>query len=524
MKRRLSLAQQLFILQLAVIVLLVSAGAGLALLDARSNRESEARERVIAIASSLAQLPEVRAAVTQPDPSATLQPIAESVRGATRVDFVVFMATDRTRYSHPNPERIGESFIGTIEPALADEIHTEKYAGTLGPSMRTVVPIHADDGEVAALVSVGILQHEIGRQLRERIPTLVAVSLLALAVAAAGSYAISRRLRRQTLGLGPIEITRMFQHHDAVLHSVREGLLVVDPDGALVLANDEAVRLLGLSDGFEGRPVDELSLPEPLTELISSGLAREDELHVVGDRILVANQQPAYRDGRLLGVVTTLRDHTELEELSGELDSVRGFAEALRAQAHESANRLHTIVTMIELGQSERALEFATSELATAQQLADQLMSSVSEPALAALLLGKAAQAAEKGIEFAVTDDTSVGADTLIEPRDLVTVLGNLIDNAIDAALAAPAPRWVRVTALAEPGALVLRVADSGGGLDPAAVDVAFNRGWTTKTDGGGLGLALVRQVIDRHGGTVDVTGDGGAVFTVRLPYREGAS
>jgi two-component system CitB family sensor kinase len=225
--------------------------------------------------------------------------------------------------------------------------------------------------------------------------------------------------------------------------------------------------------------------------------------------------------------VVTLRDHTELQALTGELDSVRGLAESLKSQAHESANRLHAVVTLIELGRPDAAVEFATAELAAAQRLADQLLAVVEEPVLVALLLGKAAEAQERGVELVVTDDTAVRA-TLLDPRDLVTMVGNLIDNAVDAALAAPAPRRVTVTVRQAETDLLVRVADSGPGLDPGRVEQAFTRGWSTKPGGRphgrGLGLALVRQVVGRHDGRVEVANEGGAVFTIRLPLAAAAA
>ncbi|GAB3121722.1 sensor histidine kinase [Streptomyces calidiresistens] len=562
MHTRLSLARQLLLLQLAVIVLLLAGGTTLIALEVRRDSRSDAEQQALTLAVGLSRLPEVRTALKGPDPSAELRPTARAVREATGTDFIVFMTPEGIRYTHPDPTRIGGRFLGTIEPARRGEVVTEQYEGTLGTSVRAVVPIHDDpdgdgeaDGEVIGLLSVGILQDRIGSELRRRLAPVVWLAGGAMLIGAAGSWAVSRRLDRQTLGLGAAEITRLYEHHDAVLRAVREGLLIIAPDGRLVLANHPARRLLGLPAGAEGQPVAALPVRAPLDELLAAGESVTDRLCVYGDRVLVVNAEPIEKDGRRLGTVITLRDHTELEELAGELDSARGFADALRAQAHESANRLHTVITMVELGQTERAVEFATVEVAAAQQLADRMTASVTEPALAALLLGKAAQAAEKGVELVITEDTAVDADLTdpghgIAPRDLVTLVGNLVDNAIDAALAAPPPRRVTVTAALREGTrppggeeLLVRVADTGAGVDGDRVEEMFRRGWSTKrTDaahGRGLGLALVRQVIDRYGGSVEVTrGDAagggggregagapddgspapcGAVFTVRL-------
>jgi two-component system, CitB family, sensor kinase len=528
MRKRLNVAQQVFALTFTVIFLLVGTGAFLVFWEVRRDVRAHAEDRVLTLASALAELPEVGEALAEPEPAevtARLQPLATSVRVATGTDFIVFMTPDRIRYTHPVPERVGRPFVGTVAPALEGHAFTETYEGTLGPSVRAVVPVLDGEGELTALLSIGILQDKIGSELRRRLSPVVFVSAGALLVAAAGSYAVSRRLDRQTLGLGPEQLTRLYEHHDAVLHAVREGLLIVSPRGELVLANDQARRLLGLGDDPEGRPVTALGLHPPMARLLTSGEPVTDRLCVYADRVLVANQEPIEHDGRRLGTVTTLRDHTELEALAGELDSERGFTEALRSQAHESANRLHTVVTLVELGKPEQAVEFATGELASAQALTDRLTDAVEEPALAALLLGKAAQAAEKGVEFTVTEDTAV-APGRIAARDLVTLVGNLVNNAIDAALAGPPPRRVTVTARSEPGAagqLLVRVADSGRGVDSAHLGDIFGRGWTTKPavgpHGQGLGLALVRQVIDRYGGEVEVGSGpgGGAVFTVRL-------
>lgn len=524
-----SLAQQLLALQVLVITLLVAAGAAAEYVDTRRDIERDATQRVLAVVDSLAQSPEVVPAFTDFDLgrcSRQLQPLAEKVRSATGTDFVVFMTTGRIRCTHPNPAQIGGLFLGHIDQALAGVPLTETYTGTLGPSVRAVAPIVAADGSVLALVSAGITVDSVGRELRRELPTLVLVVIAALLAATAGTYLVSRRFRRQTHGLSPDELTEMYEYHDAVLHAVREGLLLVSRDRRLRLANDEAVRLLALSRDAVGRPVGELGLAESLTEVLRDGTDRIDEIHVAGGRVLVINQTTARWEGRDLGTVVTLRDHTDLEALAGELDSVRGFAEALRSQAHEASNRLHTVVTMIELGRPEQAVEFATSELAAAQLLTDHVMSAVEEPALAALLLGKAAQAHEKGVEFVVTPQSAVPGG-VIDPRDLVTVVGNLVDNAIDAAVAAPPPRRVSLSVRDDEDTLVLRVADTGTGLQGTDVRDAFRRGWSTKPSdrlhGRGLGLALVEQIIDRHGGSIAVTHDQGAVFTVRLPHVVGA-
>jgi sensor histidine kinase regulating citrate/malate metabolism len=506
-------ARQVFALQLLIVLVLIVVATVLAYVDARASQLDDARRRSVDIALSVADSPAVDAALGTPQPSRRIQPFAEEVRRDTGTDFVVVMGLDRTRYSHPNPALIGKKFIGDLGGAPQGKVFTQEYAGTLGPSMRAVVPVR-EGGDVVALVSVGIRLDKIDAAVWARVArlSLVAIGLLGLGIA--GAWVINRRLRRQTHGMGEQEITRMYEFYDAVLHAVREGLLLLDPDGRLQLANDEAVRLLGLPADARGR-----TLPELGVRLDPSG-AMTDEIHLLDDRVLLVSQAPAAWEGRVLGSVVTLRDHTELTEVTGRLDAVQQLSDTLRAQTHEAANQMHTVVSLIELGRPEEAAGFAVRQSLAAQGLADRVQGVGEAPVLAAILLGKTGVAAERGIELEVDPASSVEGLPL-DDSELVTVVGNLLDNAFDA-VAQAAERRVVVRLEADDRWLALDVDDSGPGLDADAAERAFERGWSTKPGdptGRGLGLALVAQVARRHGGTIEAgrSALGGARFSVRL-------
>jgi sensor histidine kinase regulating citrate/malate metabolism len=394
------------------------------------------------------------------------------------------------------------------------------------------VPVFDTGRHVVALVAVGITVDAISAELRARLWTLFAVAAAVLVVGVAGSLLVSARLRRQTRGAAPAELSSMFEYHEAVLHAVREGVVLIDRDGRVALCNDGARELLGSGEDLVGKPAAELDLPRDLAAAFTATEPCTDEIHVTETRVLVVNTAPVRSRDRAMGTVVTLRDHTELQTLTGELNSVRGFAESLRSQAHEAANRLHTVVSLVEIGRSEQAVEFATAELEIAQRLTDRVVGAVSEPVLAALLLGKAAEASERGVELTFTPDSAIeDVHSGIAARDLVTMLGNLIDNGMDAAIEAAGARegrpGVTVTARTEAGELFLRVADTGPGLAEDAMSEVFRRGWSTKPADGpvghGLGLALVGQAVRRYGGTIEIGRDVGAVFTVRLPLRRGS-
>lgn len=508
---RWSLAGQVFALQLVLLSLVTALWAGFAVLDARRDSDRTAIREVTDIAVSVAAAPSTVAAVRSPDPSALLQPVTERIRRETGMDFIVVMAPDRTRFTHTDPARIGKPFTGNIDRALAGATFTESYTGSLGPSIRAVTPVY-DDGQVIALVSAGVTRAAIGDRFAAQLPAILGVVVAGLLAAAAGSLLLNRRLRRQTRGLAPAQLWAMYEHHDAVLHAIQEGLMVFGPTGDRAeVVNDEARRLLDLPAG----PVTRADLPASLRRLGHRTV--RDETHVTADRVLLVNQDVVDLGRRAKGTVTTIRDHTELRTMLGELDTVRGFAESLRAQAHESANRLHTVVTMVELGRYREAVEFATAELELSQALIDRLMSEVGDPVLAALLLGKVNQAAERDVELTVTADTALDSAAPLSSREAVTLVGNLIDNAIDA-VAGSADAWVEVTARADTTALTVRVADSGPGLSPESFARAAERGYSTKARHHGLGLALVHGLVTRHGGTIGTVIAPESAITVRIP------
>ncbi|MEU5480916.1 SpoIIE family protein phosphatase [Streptomyces mirabilis] len=318
-----TVAGQVFLLQAILILALAAAAVAALMFQYRGDAEREARTRSLAVASAVAASPTVREALSRANPTVVLQPQAEETRRRTAVDFVVVMSPTGIRYTHPNPAQIGRRYIGNIAAAQHGGIVTETTAGTLGPSVRTVVPVTTNDGRVIGLVSAGITVKQVSLAAERQVPLVLAATGVVLSAATGGTALISRRLRRQTHGLGPTQMTRMYEHHDAVLHSVREGVLIVDSHGRLLLANDEARRLLGLRADGDGRPVTDLGLEPKAEQLLLSGRATTDEVIEVGDRLVAVSQRPMAQQPGLGGWVATLRDTTELSALMGRVEVVQ---------------------------------------------------------------------------------------------------------------------------------------------------------------------------------------------------------
>ncbi|ALS57100.1 sensor histidine kinase [Rathayibacter toxicus] len=517
-----SVAARLFATQLICIFLMGTAGVTVVAVNARDRAHEDARARGLLVAKTVANNPFVVSATQEADPSTDLQPYARAVMADTGIDFLTIMSPNGTRYTHRDPVQIGKTFLGTIAPALQGQTFTETYTGTLGPSVRSVVPIEKTDGTVVALVSAGVTLAAVDASFASQLQVVGWGVFGAIGLGALESWLLARYLRRVTGGRGPEQMSQMFVYYESVLHSMREGLLLVDDRARLVLANDHALQLLSLERLQTPAPISELELPEVLSELLRDAEPVTEFLLVVRERVLVVTKRPAASpDARPIGTVTTLRDRTELQRVSGELESMRTLSDALRSQTHEFSNRLHTIASLIELGRPEQALALAAGELNLSQRLADRVVASVHEPVVAALLLGKAAQARERGVELHFETHLEPG-DHRCETGDLVTVLGNLIDNAFDAAASSARERepWVEVyLGLSDARELVVQVSDSGPGVEVTAN--IFARGYSTKESGifgRGIGLALVQQVVARLGGTIEVSRHVGAVFTVQLP------
>ncbi|WP_425428475.1 SpoIIE family protein phosphatase [Streptomyces violens] len=365
-----SVAGQVFLLQLAVVVLLVAVTAALLVVQARRQATEAARTEVLTAGEAFANAPGIVAALDSPDPAAVLQPRTQEIRKRSGLDTLVVINTDGTRYTHPDPDQIGRKFIGTIGPSLAGRVTIENARGPVRPGgeanvVQSVVPIFRPDGSVAGMVSPSVTVADVNEKVERQLPVLFGAAGGALVLAAGGSALVSRRLRRQTRGLGPLEMTRMYEHHDAVLHSVREGVLIVG-DGRLLLANDEARRLLDLPPDAEQRQVTDLGLAPGTADLLASGRRVTDEVHLAGDRLLAVNVRPVdRRGGGPAGSVATLRDTTELRALAGRAEVARERLQLLYDAGVRIGTTLDVVRTAEELAEVAVPLfaDFVTVEL-----------------------------------------------------------------------------------------------------------------------------------------------------------------
>ncbi|MFE1027870.1 ATP-binding protein [Streptomyces sp. NPDC058818] len=511
---------QVLLMQLAIAAGVAVLATGLFLAPLGDQLDDQAMRRALAIAQTTAQQPQVvrDLRTTRPAPNGPVQRETERIRKATKAEYVVVMDRRGVRWSHTDPDRIGDVVSTDPGQALAGREIMEIDDGTLGRSARGKVPLRDGDGDIVGAVSVGIAYDSVRARLIHAIPGLFAYAGGALAVGALAAWLISRRVQRQTRDLAFSDIAGLLAEREAMLHGIREGVVALDRGGRVRLLNDEAQRLLGIGGEAVGCSPDEALGAGRTADVLAGRVTGTDLLTVRGQRVLVANRMPT-DDG---GAVATLRDRTELEQLGRELDSTRGLIDALRAQDHEHANRMHTLLGLLELEMYDDAVEFVGEVVGDHRVTAEQITERIQDPLLAALLVGKATVAAERGVVLWVSDRTRL-PDRLVDPGGLVTVVGNLVDNALDAVAGEPHAR-VEVELRARGRAATLRVRDTGPGIPAEHRELVFTAGWSTKEPPAhrqrGIGLSLVRRLAERQGGsaTVREAHGGGAEFVVVLP------
>ncbi|WP_277207238.1 sensor histidine kinase [Isoptericola croceus] len=513
-RRGLSLASQFLILQLCIVLLAVAAVAATSVAGADAAFRNEEGQRLLSAAENLAATSVVRNSLAEPGNEGLRSAAggqAETTRIVYGAGYVLVATIEATVHAdthgtegqsvptEDSPVASGQSWVGVRDDGAAHELVSH------------VPVLHADTGEILGFVVVAVKYPTPVQLFADAVPNLLVYLLLGGAIGVVGSLLLARRVTRQTLGLEPREIAGLVEHREAMLYGIKEGVVGIDAAGRVTIINDEAVRLLGLPDDGVGTALADLPLEESVLDVLAGRVQGEDHVVVQEDRVLVLNRMPVLVRGRDAGAVATLRDRTELTSLRRELDDSRTATDTLRAQAHEFSNRLHTIAGLVELGEFADVARYIHQASELREKLVHEVVASIGEPALAALLIAKSSLAVEQGARLHVTPDSALPpvGDTLA--YDLVTVVGNLVDNAIDAI---EPGGWVEVTVSTTGTRVDVIVRDSGPGIPASMVEAVFRQGVTTK-DGAtgrrgahqGIGLALVRMTCQRRGGGVEAAG-----------------
>ncbi len=539
----LRLATQILLLQLIIVALTLVVAFGLFAQFNHQRLDTQYGIHAMDIARVVASSPTVINNISRYDKPLTpspalvdelatgpIQSVATRVEQRTHALFVVVANTQGIRLAHPNRNLLGLHVSTDPSQALAGHDEVIQQSGTLGRAIVAKVPVlEPGSNRVIGMVSVGISMREPHAQFVRNLRVLAALGGVALLIGGIGSAALARRWRGLTLGLRPTEMTGMVRTQAAVLQGIGEGVLAVDTSWKTTFVNDEACRLLEI--GTEtGRPVDDIGLTPRVLEVFKAADSTHT-LAMVGERIVVVWARPVSREGRELGTVLVVRDRTDVESLTRQLDAVQVMSTVLRAQRHEFANRLHLLSGLLQGGHVGEGLQYLEEVLGSGP-LGSALpgIDSIRDTYLQAFLAAKAAAAREAGVALTIGENTWVPG-RLVLPVDATTVLGNLLDNAIDAVrMSGNDTKEVEVELLQQGTTLHITVADSGDGVAPDFVEHLFTEGRTTKPGSGipggrGIGLALSRQISRALGGDLRLASPGdagrrlrGAEFIARLP------
>ncbi|MCT7660145.1 sensor histidine kinase [Mycobacterium deserti] len=516
-----SLAGQFLVFQLVVVAVVLVAVAAVSVAQSTREFRDVRGARMIAVAENMASTPIVRDRYGDVGVAKVLAPEVDRAVALSGAGLAEIIDPGGTVLVSSDPSRTGSQV--DLGPSRADE--GRAWFGDLSidgvHSLVGEVPILADSGDVVAIASVSERYPSLWELMGASGERLLFYLGLGAALGMLASWLLSRRIKRHTRGLEIAEIASLADHREALLHSIREGVVAVNNEGDITLLNDSAQELLGLTDDAVGSHVTSVGLDPAVADFLLSGEDGRDVVIVTRTRVLALNRRAATSQGQRIGTVTTMRDSTELAALQGQLSSHKSVTDTLRAQTHEFANQLHTISGLVQLGEYDSVRDLVGTLTRRRAEINDAVTQRISDPAVAALLIAKTTLAAESGVSLEIADDSHLSALSPALATDVITLLGNLIDNAVDVSIGSR-PATVTV-GLDDGDGLGISVTDSGPGVPEHLREAIFSRGVTSKPEvpgGRGIGLALVRLVTAQHGGTVEVTDGptGGALFQVWLP------
>lgn len=482
------------------------------------------------LAETVAKLPVVRNGIKGSPKTGIIQrQVMNILDSSMDVDYIVVCGMDNVRFSHPNPHLVGEEFVGGDETRIlsGSDRYISTAVGTLGLSMRAFVPVFDYDGVTQlGFVSVGTLRSTIQNAQDKLVMSYSIFLFSGFIIGVAGAFFLSKSIKNSLLGLEPEDLAKLYREHKAMTEALHEGVVAVDTQGRITLLNESARNLLSL-DGADANNMymTEILPALRLQEIISTGEAEYDREQEVAGKVIISNKVPIKEKGRVVGAVATFRDKTLLIRLAEELTGARQLVEALRAGSHEFKNKLHTMLGLLELGEIDRAKAFVLDTQQKHEDLDNKLLSCFEDPVIAGVMFGKYAFCKERGVGITISPESrlrAVNDDGKGLSHILVTVIGNLVDNAVESASMnerRDGHVWVDVTQT--DGHVCIRVGDNGTGIAAEDVSRIFERGFSTKGEGRGVGLFLVGQELEALGGCIDVSAEGGqTVFTACVPLE----
>jgi len=492
------------------------------------NIRKETDNNISNVANMLAKSPIVFEGLSNNSKQFMVQPYIMSLLESTKnIEVMVVADMEGIRVAHPNPERIGGPFVGGDEKdVLKGKTYISEAVGTLGHQIRAFVPVYDKGGRQVGFVMVGALTENIVKIKKQNQKNLILFSTIGIIIGIVGAFILSTNIKKSLLGLEPKEISKMYLEKKGMLDAIHEGIVAIDADLKITLVNDSAIELLGLEKGnIIGRQITDVFPTSRLQEVLQTGESEYNREQRINNTIIITNRVPIVDSNVIVGAIATFRDKTMITKMAEEITGVSQMVESLRANTHEFMNKLHIVLGLIQLGDVEAATNYIVSVTERQQQILNLTMKKIKDPMVAALILGKFSRAKELGISLLLEEGSYLlKRDHKINSHALVTILGNLIENAFDAVASASfEEKTVKLLVRENDKQIKICVVDNGVGIGKEELKHIFRRGYSTKEGNRGVGLALVQEVIDTLNGKITVKSEinKGTNILVVLPKGE---
>ncbi|HSI66959.1 MAG TPA: sensor histidine kinase [Planococcus sp. (in: firmicutes)] len=524
--RNLSLETKIILLSTSLILLITATFSAILSYEEMTETKEAIGLRALETAIAVSIIPSIVEAMDDENPELIIQPLAESLKTQVDAEFIVVGNTESIRYSHPNPDLIGQKMVGgdNDRALLRGEFYISEATGSLGPSLRAKAPIYNNEGQVIGVVSVGYLMTEIQQIIVGNVMQVITFAMLALAIGVIGSILLAKNIRKETMGLEPREIAALYRDREALLSSIVEGVVAIDSDGRITAINQSAEKILNLNQSSINANIEEVIPESRMIEALQSTETLRNEELLIGDKLLIINRTRIEHDGEIVGVVSTFREKTEIQEVLKTLSEIQQYSEGLRAQTHEYSNKLYAISGLLQLGQAAEAVDLIQKETKFHEQQTKYMLDHIQDKKVQAILLGKMGKASENKVKLVIDENSSLNAlPEHVDIAKVIHILGNLIDNAIEE-VADKAHKEVTFFVTDVGNDLIMEVVDTGGGIHEDDIGNLFDIGYSKKTGkkDRGYGLSIVKRAVEDLKGTIEVDSklDQGTIFTVFLPKQ----
>ncbi|HWR44510.1 sensor histidine kinase [Sporomusa sp.] len=527
MKKAIKLQTKIALLVITVVFVSISIIISFVASWMTGNIESKARSNIMNVSEMVAHSSEIVAALEAKDPNRKIGPyVAMQLKNLEQIEYIIVADMEGIRYSHPNPEMIGEKFVGGDEPRVLQkgETYISEATGTLGKSLRAFTPIYdADHKKEIGFVSVGTLTHSIETAKHTAIIYIILIGLGGLAVGIIGAFLLANNIKNTLLGLEPEEITKLYNEKMGILDAIHEGLIAVDHRGRITLINDSALHILQLENRVNkeqiiGQYVEEVIPSTRLVNVLETGESEFEKEQRTNSTVIMTNRIPIMNRGKVVGAIASFRDKTEVTRMAEELTGVKRMAWSLRAQNHEFMNKLHTIAGLIQLEEYEEALQFIADVATARSNISDILTGSIKDPSVSALLLAKYNKAEECRVKLKIDKNSNLKKlPEHMTSEEIVSIIGNLIENSLDE-VKNDGSGLIYIKILEDGHLLKINIKDNGGGIPLEHKEKIYEQGFSTKEGQRGHGMYIVKKIIDESGGTIDFDVNEGVLWKISLP------